>query len=87
MEKHIPYEKRRTGGRILSVLRFLVIGQAIKEGTLLAPSERGLSAIADWGSDPSSVAHPLHRFAVPLKVNCPAGAREATLGCPLRAMS
>ena len=28
--------------------------------------------------------HLIHRFAVPLEVNCPAGAREATVGCPLK---
>ena len=31
----------------------------------------------------SVIGHSLHRYAVPLKVNCPEGAREATLGCPL----
>ena len=30
-------------------------------------------------ADTSSTA-----YAVPLEVNCPAGAREATLGCPLK---
>ena len=31
-----------------------------------APSQRGLSATADWGSVLPLEAHPLHRFAVPL---------------------
>ena len=49
----------------------------------MAPSQRGLSASADWGSVLTSEVHYLHHCVVPLKVNCPKGAREATLGCPL----
>jgi hypothetical protein len=32
----------------------------------LAPSQRGLSAQADWGSVPSLWGHPHHHFVVPL---------------------
>ena len=32
----------------------------------MAPSQRGLSALADWGSVLPSVVHPLHHFVVPL---------------------
>ena len=51
---------------------------------ILAPSVRGLSAqptggvFCPWRYTPSDLAALGH-----LKVNCPAGAREATLGCPL----
>ena len=34
--------------------------------------------IGDWS------IHLIHRFAVPLEVNCREAAREATLGCPLK---
>ena len=32
---------------------------------------------------PMRQIHLIHRFAVPLEVNCREAAREATLGCPL----
>ena len=50
----------------------------------MAPSKRGLSAKLTGGVSYPRRHTPSTAKAVPLKVNCPEGAREATLGCPLR---
>ena len=52
--------------------------------------ERGIPAEGVYefaqpsGESAPCTANPSTADAVPLKVNCPVGAREATLGCPLR---
>ena len=55
------------------------------ETRTLGPLREGAVSFADWGSVLPPRRHtPSTAKAVPRKVNCPEGAREATLGCPLR---
>ena len=43
----------------------------------------GYEFAQNFGEFVHGAANPSTADAVPLKVNCPEGAREATLGCPL----